>query len=75
MKIKEENTLKHTLHVEGMSCEHCVLSIEGALKEIKVDAHVNLADKTVEVKYADKQQSLEKIKETIEELGYDVKEK
>ncbi|MFX3632740.1 MAG: cation transporter [Candidatus Pristimantibacillus sp.] len=34
---------KQTLQVEGMSCQHCVISIEGALKEIGAAGKVNLA--------------------------------
>ena len=31
-----------TLKVEGMSCQHCVNSIEGALKEIGATGKVDL---------------------------------
>ncbi|CAM4319600.1 MULTISPECIES: copper ion binding protein [Paenibacillus] len=60
-----------TLHVEGMSCGHCVKSVEGAVKNIGADAKVNLEQKTVEVSF-DESVSLEAIKNAIEEQGYDV---
>ncbi|MCP1427164.1 copper chaperone [Paenibacillus xylanexedens] len=55
-----------------MSCQHCVNSIEGALKEIGVSGKVNLSDDSVEATYDENQVSLEQIKEVIEEQGYEV---
>ncbi|WP_336758217.1 cation transporter [Paenibacillus sp. USHLN196] len=60
------------LNVQGMSCQHCVNSIEGALKEIGVSGKVNLSDDSVEATYDENQASLEQIKEVIEEQGYEV---
>lgn len=63
-----------TLNVEGMSCGHCVAAIEGSLKkELGITAKVDLASKTVSLEFDDNQVSLEKIKEVIEDQGYDVK--
>jgi copper chaperone len=64
--------MKQVLQVEGMSCAHCVASIEGALKEKEVQAKVDLEHGTVEVEYPEQTISLEEIKETIEDLGYDI---
>ncbi|MDF2683250.1 MAG: copper resistance protein CopZ [Brevibacillus sp.] len=61
-----------TLQVEGMSCQHCVISIEGALKEIGANGKVDLASNTVNVTYDENQISLETVKEAIEEQGYEV---
>lgn len=61
-----------TLSVEGMSCNHCVNSIEGALKDIGMTGKVDLAAKTVTVEYDESKATVEQIKETIEEQGYDV---
>lgn len=63
---------KEVLRVEGMSCGHCVNAIEGALKNIQVEATVDLASQTVTVEYDEHLVSLEKIKEEIENQGYDV---
>jgi len=60
------------LRVEGMSCGHCVNSIEGALKQIGVEGKVDLGAKSVSVQYNEASISLETVKETIEEQGYDV---
>lgn len=63
---------KDVLRVEGMSCGHCVNAIEGALKNMNVQATVDLAGKTVTVEYDENHVSIEKIKEAIEDQGYDV---
>lgn len=61
-----------TLKVEGMSCQHCVNSIEGALKEIGAQGEVKLESNTVDVSYDENRITMEAIKEAIEEQGYDV---
>lgn len=62
-----------TLKVEGMSCNHCVVSIEGSLKrELDVEAKVDLSSSTVSVSFDDSKVSVDKIKEVIEDQGYDV---
>ncbi|MDQ0111116.1 copper ion binding protein [Paenibacillus harenae] len=61
-----------TLQVEGMSCGHCVNSIEGALKAIGVVGKVDLTKNTVDVSFDENQVNLEAVKEAIEEQGYDV---
>ncbi|WP_195574474.1 cation transporter [Paenibacillus sp. 1001270B_150601_E10] len=63
-----------TLNVTGMSCGHCVNSIEGALRSVGVSGKVDLVSGTVASEYDKGQVALEKIKETIEEQGYDVEE-
>lgn len=61
-----------TLKVQGMSCGHCVNSVEGAVKNIGAAAQVDLAGKSVTVNYDESKVSLESIKEAIEDQGYDV---
>lgn len=61
-----------TLKVEGMSCNHCVTSIEGALKEIGAKGKVDLANHQVSVEYDENNITLETIKEAIEDQGYTV---
>lgn len=64
-----------TLNVQGMSCGHCVNSVEksvGALTGVK-QVKVNLADGLVDVAFDETQVSLDQIKETIDDQGYDVK--
>ncbi|MDA5111073.1 copper chaperone CopZ [Brevibacillus agri] len=63
-----------TLNVQGMSCNHCVNSIEGALNKLEgvQSAKVSLADNQVTVTFDESAVSLDKVKETIEDQGYDV---
>jgi copper chaperone len=61
-----------TLKVEGMSCEHCVNSIEGALKQLGASGKVNLLKKTVSVDFDETKLSAAALKEAIEDQGYDV---
>jgi copper chaperone len=62
-----------TLKVEGMSCDHCVNAIEGALKALNGKANVNLAQKTVQVEFNETELSLASIREAIENQGYEVR--
>ncbi|MEI7025115.1 copper ion binding protein [Paenibacillus sp. y28] len=61
-----------TLKVEGMSCGHCVSSVEGAVKKLGAAGKVDLAAKTVAVEYDDSKVSVEQIKLAIEDQGYDI---
>jgi copper chaperone len=60
------------LTVEGMSCNHCVNAVEGALKKIGATGKVDLSNKQVTVEYDESKLSLESIKAAIEDQGYDV---
>ncbi len=60
------------LNVQGMSCSHCVRSIEGAVKNIGASATVDLATNTVDIVYDESNIALNAIVEAIEEQGYDV---
>lgn len=66
---------KVKLNVEGMSCGHCVKAIEGSVGEISGVAKVTVAleEGTVEVEYESSEVTLDTIKETIDDQGYDVK--
>lgn len=62
-----------TLNVPDISCDHCKMSIEGAVGEVDgIDSvEVAIEAKTVTVSYGD-EVTLDTIVETIEEQGYDV---
>lgn len=63
-----------TLNVTGMSCGHCVKAVEssvGALNGVN-DVNVNLEAGTVAVQFDGNAVNVDKIKETIEDQGYDV---
>lgn len=64
---------KVVIYVEGMSCGHCVNSVEGALTKLPgvSNAKVNLKDKNVTVEY-DNGVNVDTLKKAIEDQGYDV---
>ncbi|MDN5344182.1 MAG: copper chaperone [Clostridia bacterium] len=64
-----------TLHVEGMSCNHCKMSVEKALKGLPgvAAATVDLAAKTARVTYDPAQVHLDAMKKAVSDAGYEVK--
>lgn len=65
---------KETLKVEGMSCGHCVSAIEDNVGELKgvSNVKVHLDKAQVDVEFDPSVVTLNQIKETIEEEGYDI---
>ncbi|SDI56786.1 copper chaperone CopZ [Natribacillus halophilus] len=63
-----------TLNVQGMSCGHCVSSIEGNVGELYgvETVKVNLEGGKVDVTFDPDKVELKNITEVIEEQGYDV---
>ena len=61
-----------TLNVQGMSCGHCVKSVEGAVQKLGGSAKVDLAQKSVDIEFDESKVSIAAIKEAIEHQGYDV---
>ena len=61
------------LAVPDISCDHCKMSIEGAVGELSgvSQVEVSVADRTVDVSYADPLTQVE-IVTAIEEQGYEV---
>jgi len=63
-----------TLNVEGMSCSHCENSVKkavGALDGV-ASVEVDLKDKKVTIEFDSEKVSIDKIKDAIEDQGYDV---
>lgn len=63
-----------TLKVNGMSCGHCVKAVEGSVGELSGvnSVKVDLSTGTVAVEYKSEDVTLDQIKETIDEEGYEV---
>jgi copper chaperone len=63
-----------TLNVPDISCNHCKMSIEGAVNQLDgIDsAEVNIEGRTVAVSYDDAALNLDAIVNAIEEQGYEV---
>lgn len=61
------------LNVKGMTCGHCVKAVETSVGKLDGvnSVKVNLEDGTVAVDYSEAV-TVEKIKETIDDQGYDV---
>jgi copper chaperone len=62
------------LNVKGMSCGHCVNSIEGNVGKVNgiQSVKVHLKDEKVDVSFDSKVVSLKEITNIIEDQGYDV---
>lgn len=67
---------KKTLNVQGMSCGHCKMAVEGALKKLDgvIAAEVNLEAGKVDVTFDETKVNVAAMKEAVEEQGYDVQE-
>ncbi len=65
---------KEIINVEGMTCNHCVNAVNKALKGMDgvKNVNVDLNAKAVSVEFEPNIVSLQDIKTTIEDLGYDV---
>ncbi|MED1470419.1 copper chaperone CopZ [Bacillus salipaludis] len=63
-----------TLNVKGMSCGHCVKAVEGSVGELqgvkKVQVHLDKG--TVDIEFDQNVVTVSKLKETIDDQGYDV---
>ena len=66
---------KVTLNVEGMSCGHCVKAVEGSVGALNgvSTVKVDLENKKVDVEFNKDEVTLDAIKETIDDQGYEVK--
>lgn len=64
-----------TLNVEGMSCSHCENSVKKAVGELNgvKSVDVDLKGKKVTIEFEPEKVSVETIKGTIEDQGYDVR--
>jgi len=60
------------LNLPDMDCDHCVMTVTNAAKELPgvEDVKVNLADKQAEIRYDAAKVSEQQIRAAIEEAGY-----
>jgi copper ion binding protein len=68
-----EYGMKTTLKIEGMSCDHCVKHVAGALETLAgvTKVRVSLKNNNAEVEYSDAV-SLETMKAAVVEAGYEI---
>lgn len=66
--------INEVLKVEGMTCDHCRMTVTNAVNALKgvSGVSVSLEGKTVSVSYDEAQVSLDTIKEAIDSRGYEV---
>ena len=66
--------MEKTLNVQGMSCGHCKMSVEGALKELDgvKNAEADVATGKVQVTFDEAKVNEQALKDAIEDQGYDV---
>ncbi|MEI4768984.1 copper chaperone CopZ [Psychrobacillus sp. FJAT-51614] len=63
-----------TIQVQGMSCGHCVNAIEGSVGKLDgvEQVKVHLESGNVDVSFNEEKVTVEEIKETIDDQGYEV---
>lgn len=66
--------MEKTLNVQGMTCGHCKMSVEGAINKIDgvSSAEVNLEAGSVDVTFDESKVTIDVMKDAIEEQGYDI---
>ena len=71
-KATSEKLKKTTLHVTGMTCSTCAVTVEKGLSETPgvKDAFVNLANEKATLEYDPSKMDLTKIKDVVSGLGY-----
>ena len=62
---------KVTFTVEGMTCNHCEMTVENAVKQLPnvLSAKANHKEKTLEITYTGELKP-EEVKEKVESVGY-----
>lgn len=73
VKTKSEGANDMVIKVEGMSCNHCKMSVEKAAKSVPsvLDAVVSLEDKQVSVTFEAGSDAENQVRAAIQEAGYD----
>lgn len=62
---------EETIKIKGMSCSHCVKSVEQELSALPLyEYYVSIGD--VVVRYSDDKVSIDQIHETIKKAGYEI---
>ena len=70
--IVKENTMTEKITVEGMSCNHCKMSVEKAALSVQgvAEAEVDLEQNELTVTFEDGKSDLESVKEAVVNAGY-----
>ena len=65
--------MKITINIDGMSCMHCVASVNNALQDLDGvnSVEVSLEQKNAVVEFDDTKLSAEDLINTVEDIGFD----
>jgi len=72
-RAEMEEAMRHeTIHIEGMSCGHCKMAVENAIRNLEgvQQAEVSLDDKKAEVDFEEAKTATEDIRNAVAEAGY-----
>jgi len=73
MRGKEENNMDSVLKVNGMSCQHCVMSVTKALTQLEGIKNVQVDLAKGEVRFDNtKSVASDRIQKAIKDAGYEV---
>ena len=64
------STIKTDLHIEGMTCRHCVNAVEGALKALPGVEVEEVAIGRARVTYEQNEVAPDDLREAVEDAGY-----
>ena len=72
--VAQPDTVLTILHVDGMTCDHCEMAIQGSVAELAgvIEVKANHEDSTTFVKYDASKVGLDAIDEAIAKKGYKV---
>ncbi|GIX43339.1 MAG: hypothetical protein KatS3mg129_3072 [Leptospiraceae bacterium] len=64
--------MKMEIQVDGMTCRHCEMAVEKAIKELKgvKEVHANHKEKKVEIIYENPELTKDDFFKVVEEIGY-----
>ncbi len=60
------------INIEGMSCQHCVMSVKKAIGALKGIEQLDVSVGSADVKYDDSKVKKEEIEAAIEKVGFKV---
>ncbi len=66
---------RYNLDINGMTCEHCVAAVSGAIRGIAgvTDVNVDLAAKKASIVFDERQRVLSQLIDAVRTAGYDVR--
>lgn len=67
------STIKTDLHIEGMSCRHCVDAVEGGLKALPGVEVEEVAIGRARVTYEQNEVTPDDLREAVEDAGYSIR--